>query len=129
MKILLITLAVLAVLAVPLTLLMFYGMGDIHNLVIREVDLSKLEDGTYAGSFHKGRWTYDVEVEVKDHRLVAVRNTNPRMRAQDDWNKQLERVMLERQTIRVDVVSGASINTKAFQKAVELALTQPPATH
>jgi uncharacterized protein with FMN-binding domain len=125
MKIALIVLAVLAVLAVPMTILMFYGMSEIRQLVIREVDLQRVADGTYRGSYHKGRWTFDVDVVVQNHRIVSVKNTNARMNAVKDWNAKAEAAMLAKQSNKIDVVSGATLNSKAFQKAVELALTSP----
>lgn len=126
MKTLLIVLGVLVLIAVPLSALMFYGMSEIRQLVIREVDLQKVADGTYNGSYHKGRWTYDVEVRVEDHRIKSVKNTNTRMnQALHDWNEQAEAAILAKQSLDIDVVSGATLNSKAFQKAVEVALSQP----
>ena len=125
MKIALIILAVLAVLAIPMSILMFYGMSEIRQLVIREVDLQKVADGTYTGSYHKGRWTYDVEVVVQDHRIKSVKNTNSRMDALSDWNQQAEAAVLAKQSVNIDVVSGATLNSIAFQKAVEVALHTP----
>ncbi|HKU42417.1 MAG TPA: FMN-binding protein [Polyangiales bacterium] len=125
MKLLLLLLALIVVIAIPLTLFMFYGMSDVRRLVIREVDLSKIADGTYAGSYHKGRFTYDVEVAVRDHRIVAIKNKNPRTRDLGEWNDRAEAAMVSKQSINVDVVSGATLNTKAFGKAVELALSGP----
>ena len=123
MKTLWIVLAVLALLAIPLLSLMFYGMGEIRRLVIAEVDLGKLADGAYTGSYHKGRWTYDVEVTIESHRITAVKNLNKRMETLKDWNEKAEAAMLNKQAINIDVVSGATITTKAFEKAVERALT------
>ncbi|MET0385219.1 MAG: FMN-binding protein [Polyangiales bacterium] len=125
MKILLIIVGALLVLALPMTALMFYGMREVRELVIGEIDLTKLADGVYTGSYHKGRWTYDVEVTVRDHHLVSIVNTNTRMNNLKDWNQQAARAMLDKQSIHVDVVSGATLNTKAFRKAVELALSSP----
>lgn len=125
MKILLIVLGVIALFAIPMCILMFYGMSEIRQLVIKEIDLQKVADGTHTGSYHKGRWTFDVEVVVRDHRIVSVKNTNARMNALKDWNAKAEAAVLEKQSNKIDVVSGASLNSKAFQKAVELALSQP----
>jgi uncharacterized protein with FMN-binding domain len=122
-KIAVMVLGLLAVLSVPLSIFMFYGMGEIKNLVIRQVELSKLRDGVYRGSYHKARWTYDVEVAVRDHRMTSIKNLNPRMDTAADLNAKLEAMMLERQRTDIDVVSGATIHSKAFQKAVETALT------
>jgi uncharacterized protein with FMN-binding domain len=118
-----IILGVLAALAVPIVSLMFYGMGEIRRLAIHEVDLSKVPDGTFDGTYHKGRWRYDVEVTVQNHRIVAVKNQKPQPEPIQDFTRNAERAMLEKQSIAVDVVSGASLNTKAFSKAVEVALS------
>lgn len=126
MKVALIIVGILAVLAVPLSILMFYGMAEIRQLVIREVDLQKVADGMYTGSYHKGRWTFDVEVLVEDHRIKAVKNINSRMNTLQDWNASAEAAFIEKQAVNIDVVSGATLNTKALQKAVEVALTNPP---
>jgi uncharacterized protein with FMN-binding domain len=125
MKILLIVLSVVVLIAIPLSILMFYGMSELRQLVINQIDLQNVEDGTHTGSYHKGRWTYDIEVVVRDHRIVSVKNTNARMNALNDWNAKAEMAMLEKQSNKIDVVSGASLNSKAFQKAVELALSHP----
>ena len=126
MKILLIVLGVLTLLAIPMSILMFYGMSEIKQLVIREVDLQKVADGTYTGSYHKGRWTYDVEVRVEDHRIKSVKNTNARMnQALGDWNEKAEAAIVAKQSLDIDVVSGATVNSKAYQKAVEVALSHP----
>jgi uncharacterized protein with FMN-binding domain len=126
MKVALIILGIVGLLAVPLSILMFYGMSEIKQLVIREVDLQKVSDGMYTGSYHKGRWTYDVEVVVQNHRIKSVKNINPRLRTMQDWNAKAEAAMIERQSLDIDVVSGATLNSKAFQKAVEVALSSHP---
>jgi uncharacterized protein with FMN-binding domain len=122
MEIFLIILGVVAVIAIPMLFLMFYGIGSIKRLVIREVDPANVPDGTYSGSYHKGRWTYDVELVIQDHRITAVKNTNKRMEMFQDFNNALTSALLEKQYIPFDTVSGATINTKAFLKAVENAL-------
>jgi uncharacterized protein with FMN-binding domain len=126
MKLALSIVGFLVLLAVPLSILMFYGMSEVKQLVIREVDLQKVADGTYTGSYHKGRWTYDVEVVVQNHRLKSVKNVNPRTRALLDWNTKAEAAILTSQSLGIDVVSGATLNSKAFQKAVEVALSSHP---
>lgn len=126
MKVALIVVGILAVLAVPLSILMFYGMSEIRQLVIREVDLGKVADGTYMGSYHKGRWTFDVQVVVQNHRIKSVKNVNARMNTQQEWTASAEAAFVEKQSVNIDVVSGATLNSKAFQKAVEIALSKPP---
>ena len=126
MKVALIVVGILALLAVPLSILMFYGMSEIRQLVIREVDLQKVADGTYAGSYHKGRWTFDVQVVIQNHRIRSVKNVNARMKALQVWNDSAEQAFIQKQSVNIDVVSGATLNSRAMQKAVEVALSSPP---
>lgn len=99
------------------------GLKDIQNLAIEEVNLSSIPDGTFKGSFHKSRWNHDVEVTVNDNVITAIKNTN---KLSSKHQKEIVDTAINRiitkQSLRIDVVSGASVNTKAFQKAVESAL-------
>lgn len=123
MKVLIVILIVIAVIVLAMVFFMFYGMGGIRKLIINEVDLSKVADGTYNGSYHKGRWTYDLEVAIKGHKITSIKNLNKRMDMFKEINEKVEAVIIEKQTVKIDTVSGATINTKAFQKAVENTLT------
>lgn len=100
-----------------------YGLSDIQKMVIEDVDLSTVPDGVYTGRFQKARWTHEVKVTVKDHRITAIENTNrlPDEARRGIVEKAIE-AMLAKQSVDIDVVSGATVNTKAFQKAVENAL-------
>jgi uncharacterized protein with FMN-binding domain len=130
MKLLIIILVTLVAASVPLLYLMFNGMSAVKRLVVRDVDLSKVADGTYTGAYHRGRWTYDIEVVVRNHRIQSIKNTNTKMDAVGDFNAQAEAEIVRQQRVAIDVVSGATLNTKAFSKAVENALAEaaPPLT-
>jgi uncharacterized protein with FMN-binding domain len=100
------------------------GMGEIRKMVINDVDLTSHADGVYKGSYHKSRWTYDVEVTVADHKIVAVKNTNDKTKMAKGFNKTAALAIIKKQSPKIDAVSGATISTKAFGKAVENALNQ-----
>jgi len=107
-----------------MVMLLMIGSKEVKNLSINEVDLGKIADGTYSGMYKKSRWNYDVTVEVKGHKIISVINNNKSMeKMMGDLNKKITDSMLEKQSIVIDAVSGATINTRAFQKAVENALT------
>ncbi len=114
---------------IVLTLMAFVfgsmGIGHIKKMVINEVDLSKVPNGVYKGTFHKTRWNYDVEINVKDNKIISIKNTNklPSSGQQKQVDEAVK-AMLAKQSVKIDVVSGATINTKAFQKAVENALIE-----
>ena len=120
-KVLLIVGIVIAALIGIMAIGAFYGMGAVRRLAVNPVDLAGIEDGAYSGSFRKGRFSYSVEVTVKDHRLQAVKSTGGRQ-AQDAVIQQIFARIVEVQSVQVDTVSGASLTTKAVSKAVENAL-------
>lgn len=126
MKVVLIIFGIILAMAIPLLFFMLYGMNDIRKLVISHVDISSLSDGIYRGSFHKGRWTYDLEITIKGHKISSIKNTNPRMAMFDEFNTQLIDAVIKKQGLDVDTVSGASIHTLAFRKACENAFQQGP---
>jgi uncharacterized protein with FMN-binding domain len=100
----------------------FPGMGFVRRMTVSPVDLSKIADGVYPGSFRAGRFSYSVEVTVKDHKIEAVKSAG-RKQAQDAVTRQIFARIVEGQSVQADTVSGASLTTKAVSKAVENALS------
>jgi uncharacterized protein with FMN-binding domain len=98
------------------------GMGYVRKMTVNPVDLSKIDDGAYPGSFTQGRFSYSVEVTVKDHRIQAVKSTGSKQAMNAVTEQILDRIVQD-QSVAVDTVSGASLSTKAVSKAVENALT------
>lgn len=98
------------------------GMGEIRKLVVSDVDLTGIDDGVYSGTYHKSRWTYDMEVTVTGHKIVSIKNTNPKTKMAKKFDETAARKIIEKQSPNIDAVSGATISTKAFGKAVENAL-------
>lgn len=47
-------------------------LEKVRNMPINEVDLSRVSDGVYKGDFSYGRFTYEVEVIVNDHRIDGI---------------------------------------------------------
>ncbi len=101
------------------------GLSEVKKLVIKDVDLTKVPDGVYTGKFQKSRWTQEVEVTVEDHQIVSIRKTDktPAGREEKIINETIDSI-IAKQSPDVDVVSGATADTKAFSKAVENALAQ-----
>jgi uncharacterized protein with FMN-binding domain len=63
---------------------------------------------------------------VQNHRIRSVKNINARMKALQVWNDSAEQAFIQKQSVNIDVVSGATLNSRAMQKAVEVALSSPP---
>jgi uncharacterized protein with FMN-binding domain len=98
------------------------GMGEIKKMPISNVDLSSLKDGLYNGNFCKGRWCYEVSVQVASHRIISIRIDNTNMNGFKKLNNKLIAAVIREQKVPVDGVTNATITRKAFFKAVENAL-------
>ena len=102
------------------------GLNDIRKMPINEVDLKTKSDGKYTGAFKKTRWNNEVEVTVENHRITAIKNINKLPPPNQKVVDKAIRAIINQQSIIIDVISGASANTKSFQKAVENALSGQP---
>ena len=94
---------------------------NLDAIVITNPDLQKVADGTYEGNSKVGPVKVTLNVEVKNRTMTSieiVRHFNGR-------GKKAEAIIpliLEKQSLEVDVVSGATGSSKAILKAVEDAL-------
>ncbi len=123
LRILLYIVGGLAVLTAVFMLVFNFGKGEVLGLKIRDVDLTKVPDGVYTGSYSKGRWGYTVRVTVAGGRIGDIEIANCKnQKIYTDLNNAITAKVIEAQKLGIDTVSGASINTKAFLKAVDNAL-------
>lgn len=90
-----------------------------------DIDLSKIKDGTYEGQANGYRGLVKVSVTVKDHKITAIKVLSN----SDDaafFNRASAGVIkniLAKQSLKVDVVSGAIYSSNGIIKAVKNALT------
>jgi len=99
----------------------FLGRGQTAKLTISDVDLSRVPDGTFVGTYEAYRFTNTVEVTVENHTIVDIDVVKTQ---REDLSETLKGDVIAAQSPAVDVVSGASLDQNAFLKAVEIALTQ-----
>jgi uncharacterized protein with FMN-binding domain len=95
------------------------GMGKIHALEINSVNMAESVDGDYRGTYCEGRWCYDLTVIVKDQKVTDIRLNNNAMKMFDKLHAVLIKRIIDQQRVDVDCISGATITSKAFLKAVE----------
>jgi uncharacterized protein with FMN-binding domain len=122
-KRLIIILAIIAIIAGIFITFLYYGKSDTLNLTINQVTLSQIQNGTYQGSYSKGRFSYKVEVTVNDHKIENVkilRSYNPSL------EETLVSRVLQKQSPKVDTVTGATASSNALLKAIENALGNNP---
>ena len=103
---------------------MLKEQAEVRKMPIHEVDLAKVKDGIYRGDFTYGNFTYEVEVAVQDHEIKHIDFF--KNRSEGEHAKKAEGVVekvLKAQSLKVDVVTGATTTSKALLKAIENALT------
>ena len=90
------------------------------TMPINEVDLARVENGTYRGSFTFNKFAYVVDVKVQDHRIAGIVMVKNR---DDKWAvsaaTMADSVVLY-QKLGVDVIAGATASCKVILKAIEL---------
>lgn len=90
---------------------------------IDKVELSKIEDGSYGGEYLGKLVKVVVEVGVKEHKITEINI----VKHDNGLGKKAEKIVdqiISRQSLNVEVVSGATSSSKAILKAVEVALTK-----
>ncbi len=98
------------------------GKDTTLNQQIGDVNLEGVTDGVYTGRYSGFRWSNTVEVTVKDHQITDIKVVKPQMFAKVTTYAEITDRVKEQQNLKVDAVAGASVDTKAFLKAVESAI-------
>ncbi|MFP4444600.1 MAG: FMN-binding protein [Spirochaetia bacterium] len=97
------------------------NMQKLMALTIEDVNLKDVTDGTYRGKYSGFPLVVVVDVTVKDHRITDVDLVKHQHGQGADAEVLPERIE-EAQTLKVDMVSGATYSSKAILKAAERAL-------
>lgn len=103
----------------------FQEQERVRQMPIEDVDLTKVADGTYKGSFTYSKTVTAVEVTVKDHKIEKINilekgKTEHAQKAAAG----IEKNVMEAGSLNIDVVTGATTTSKAILKALEKALKE-----
>jgi len=93
-----------------------------ERLQIGKVDFSRIRDGVYEGQHKGGRWSNTVRVTVSSGRITAVDVVRDVWFRKPELTDQVISDIIKSQSLEVDIVSGATVTTRAYLKAVENAL-------
>lgn len=102
-------------------------LSEAKNLIINEVDFSKLEDGTYVGEYSGGmyKWrTNKVQVTVTSGKVIKIKILYNKENRPAEFTNKLYDNVIQSQSLKVDTISGATLTSKAYLKAIENALSQ-----
>lgn len=91
------------------------------RMTISDVDLSKIPDGTYTGSYEVFPVSAEVKVTVAGHKITGIELVKHR-NGQGKGAEVIPGKVVEAQTLQVDIVSGATYSSKVILKAIENAL-------
>ena len=91
------------------------------NIRVRNVDLAGISDGVYKGSCKAVLVSAKVEVMVEDHEIVEIRILE-HMGGRGEKAEMVSRWVIDRQSLKVNAVSGATTSSKVILKAIENAL-------
>ena len=124
--VLLIVAASVVILFVVLIAVMFGVMNKMNKEVLdkqvnTEIDMKQVADGTYTGSSDGGLVKVEVEVEVKDHKIVNINLLKHECGTGKPAESMLEE-MVKKNTDDVDYVSGATASSRTIRNAVNQAL-------
>ena len=98
------------------------GLEEGLNLKINPVNLSVKEDGVYKGRYDFGRWSNELKVTVKNHKITNIVITDDMMIVDSEVRGVLLQSVIEEQNTIVDAVSGGTVSCRAYLKSVENAL-------
>jgi uncharacterized protein with FMN-binding domain len=125
-KHIIITIILIAVIGIAVMAVTIFTTADknlkiIMETTINEVDLSKIEDGVYTGSFGAIPVTAEVQVTVSNHKITDIKILK-HDNGQGSAAEVLPDKVVEAQSLKVDLISGATYSSKVILKAIENAL-------
>lgn len=115
--------AIAAVVVLSLVALVFFNLPKPLTASNAAFDLSQIADGAYPGSCDNGLVKVGVEVQVQNHEITEVK-----LLEHDNGlggaAEAITETVVQRQSVEIDAVSGATMSSKTILKAVEAALSE-----
>lgn len=100
---------------------------EARNLPLDAIDFSKLNDGIYIGEYGGGmyKWrTNKVQVTVSSGKVTGIKILEHKENQRPEIMNQLYDRVIKSQSLQVDAISGATLDTKAYLKSVDNALVK-----
>jgi len=94
---------------------------QLDEIVISDVDLTQVANGTYKGSCSVFPVSVEVSVTVKDHAIIAI-ELDKHEHGQGAAAEVIADRVVEAQSLLVDTISSATYSSKVILKAIENAL-------
>ena len=98
------------------------GLSAGTNVTLDGVNLVDIPDGSYVGTYNFKRWSNAVMVHVSNHKITAIETEKDMLIPVPDCSAQIFYRVITSQDTMVDAISGATVSSNAYLKAVEDAL-------
>ena len=97
----------------------------VRDVDLHGINLTYIADGSYTGTFERGRFSNTLTVQVEDNRIVGIDMADDVFGARmTDISEEVFDRVIEAQNTDIDTVTGATITTNAYLKAIENALSE-----
>ena len=100
------------------------GLEAGEALEVNAPNIAAIDNGSYTGEYKGGRWSNKVSVTVIDKKMTSINVIDDMLIPREDVTAELVDRVLEKQTTEVDAVTGATVTSKAYLKAIENALSK-----
>lgn len=98
------------------------GLDKGQKVVVGNLNLNIVADGSYEGKYALNRWTNTLKVTVKDHKITDIVVLKDVVFKLDAVSKGVFADVIRKQSLDIDIQSGATVTTKAYLKSIEDAL-------
>jgi len=97
------------------------NLEGLMQLDVTDVDLTLISDGTYIGEYAALPVSAKVSVTIQDHRITDI-DLLEHNNGQGAGAEVIPSIVVDKQTLQIDTISGATYSSKVILKAIEIAL-------
>lgn len=97
------------------------NLEGLLQIEVTDIDLSLIADGTYPGEYSAMPVSAKVSVTIKDHRITNI-DLLEHNNGQGSGAEVIPSIVVDKQTLQIDTISGATYSSKVILKAIENAL-------
>lgn len=94
-------------------------LSYMEKVELSGVSLASVPSGNYTGTFQHGRFTNTLHVAVENHRITGITIEKDVGLAKKEVTDAVFRNVIEAQSTDIDTVSGATLTSNAYLKAIE----------
>lgn len=100
---------------------------EANNLPIDHVNFKELHDGSYLGEYEGGMYKWranKVQVTISSSKVTDIKLLEQTEKRPSEFTDELFERVIQSQSLQVDTISGATLTSKAYLKAIEKALDE-----